>query len=50
MRLFEQNEIDLKDAMIRDDVKLNESNSPTKSIDTVELGETRNKLSKWFPV
>ena len=49
-RLFEQNEIDLKDAMLRDDVKFNEGLSPTKSAHSLELGETRNKLNKWFPV
>ena len=48
-RLFEQNDMDLRDAMDRDDVKFNE-NSPTKSVETMEIGETRNKLNKWFPV
>ena len=37
--------------MIRDDVKLTESSmNHTKSMETLEIGQTRNKLNKWFPV
>ena len=50
-RLFEQNDQELRDAMIRDDVKLTESSmNHTKSMETLEIGQTRNKLNKWFPV
>lgn len=50
-RLFEQNDQDLRDAMIRDDVKLTESSmNHTKSMETLQIGQTRNKLNKWFPV
>ena len=50
-RLFEQNDQELRDAMIRDDIKLTESSmNHTKSMETLEIGQTRNKLNKWFPV
>jgi hypothetical protein len=36
--------------MGRDDVKFNGILSPDKSGASMELGETREKLNKWFPV
>ena len=63
--IFLQNDMELQDAMGRDDIQFSKastsdkgmgsaSGSPTKfksaNQEKEELGQARNKLSKWFPV
>lgn len=57
--IFLQNDIELQDAMGRDDISFSkagtsEVGSPEKLKSEMqekeELGQARNKLSKWFPV
>lgn len=49
--------MNLQDALVRDDIKFIKTDSgktsiqsPVKVLDEKEIGDTRKKLNKWFPV
>lgn len=56
MEDFLQIDMNLQDALVRDDIKFTDTgkqqsvNSPVKVLDEKEIGDTRMKLNKWFPV
>ena len=54
---FLQIDLNLQDALARDDIQFTKTNSgkqslhsPVKALDEKEIGDTRMKLNKWFPV